>query len=88
MPDYKKPLPYIHGETKPFWDGTKKHELWIQRCKDCGHFYFYPRSFCPHCLSYNVEWIKVGGKGKIYSWNFSRMSPIISSLSNWTRVCA
>lgn len=68
MPDYKKPLPYIHDETKPFWDRTKKHELWIQHCKDCERFYFYPRSFCPHCLSYNVEWTRATGKGKIYSF--------------------
>ena len=71
MPDYAKPLPYMHRETQSFWDGTKKHELWIQRCKDCQKFYFYPRSFCPHCLSDQTEWTRVSGRGKIYSFTVS-----------------
>jgi len=68
MPEYSKPLPYVHEETKTFWEGTKKHELRIQRCQDCNRFYFYPRSHCPHCLSDNVAWEKVSGRGKLYSF--------------------
>ena len=71
MPDYDKPLPYVHGETRPFWEGTKRHELLIQRCGDCGKFYFYPRSLCPHCMSDSIEWVKVSGRGKIYSFTIS-----------------
>ncbi len=71
MPDYKKPLPYVHEETRPFWEGTKRHELHLQKCRDCGKFRFYPRSICPYCLSYNTEWTKVSGKGTIYSFTVS-----------------
>lgn len=71
MSNYDKPLPYVHGETRPFWEGAKRHELLIQRCGDCGKFYFYPRSLCPHCMSDNIEWVKVSGKGKIYSFTIS-----------------
>ena len=63
-----KPLPFVYPENKPFFDGMKKHEMHIQRCKDCGKFYFYPRTQCPHCLSENTEWVKVSGKGKVYSF--------------------
>ena len=71
MTEYNKPLPYIHEETRPFWEGAKKHELLLQKCRGCGKFYFYPRSICPHCLSDNTEWIKVSGRGKIYSFTVS-----------------
>jgi len=71
MPDYDKPLPYVHEETKPFWDGIKRHELWLQRCQDCGKFRFYPRSICPYCFSYNTEWTKVSGRAKLYSFTVS-----------------
>ena len=71
MTDYIKPLPYVHEETRPFWEGTKRHELWLQRCRDCGNFYFYPRSICPHCFSSNTEWIRASGQGKIYSFTVS-----------------
>jgi uncharacterized OB-fold protein len=66
--DYKKPLPYIHNETKTYWDGAKKHELLIRRCQDCGRHYFYPRDFCPSCLSSNVDWVKASGRGTLYSF--------------------
>jgi uncharacterized protein len=71
MKDYNKPLPYVHEETRPFWEGAKRHELWLQKCRDCGEFRFYPRSICPHCLSYDAEWTKVSGKGKLYSFTVS-----------------
>src|SRR3989304_6245782 len=68
QPQMRKPTPFIYKENKPFFDGTLKHELHIQRCKDCGKFYFYPRTACPHCLSENTEWVKASGKGKVYSF--------------------
>ena len=71
MQDYNKPLPYVHEETRPFWEGAKRHELWLQKCRDCGEFRFYPRSICPHCFSYDAEWTKVSGKGKLYSFTVS-----------------
>ena len=64
----RKPLPFVYPENKPFFDGLKKHEMHIQRCKDCHDFYFYPRTQCPYCLSENTEWVKVSGKGKVYSF--------------------
>jgi uncharacterized protein len=68
MMQARKPLPFIYSENKPFFDAARKRELHIQRCKDCQKFYFYPRTQCPHCLSENTEWMKVSGKGKVYSF--------------------
>lgn len=68
MADYNKPLPQITPETREFWQGCKRHELLIQRCKDCGTYRHYPRPMCPKCSSWNVEWAKVSGKGKVYTW--------------------
>ncbi len=69
MADYKKPLPTADQDTKPYWDGCKRHELLIQRCKDCGKHQFYPRRHCAHCLSPDsMEWVKSSGKGTVYSF--------------------
>jgi uncharacterized OB-fold protein len=68
MNGYKKPLPKQSPWSKPFWDGCKKHELLIQKCKDCQKYIFYPKLFCPHCLSTHLEWVKTTGRGKIYSY--------------------
>ncbi len=68
MKEYKKPLPMPTSWSKPFWDGCKRNELLIQKCKDCQKHIFYPKLFCPHCLSPNLEWVKASGRGKIYSF--------------------
>ncbi len=75
MTPYEKPLPDIHEETRSFWEGCKNHELLVQKCLDCGHLYFYPRSICPECLSYNNEWVKASGRGKVYSYTVSFRPP-------------
>jgi len=68
MKKYSKPLPQITPYSKPFWDGAKRHEFLIQKCKDCDKFVFYPKLVCPFCLSENLEWIKASGRGKVYSY--------------------
>ena len=50
-----KPVPEPTPETRPFWDGCARGELLLQRCRDCGKPYFYPRPVCPACGSTDVE---------------------------------
>ena len=64
----RAPLPQPTPESKPFFDALKQHRLLIQRCRECSHAYYYPRPFCPTCLSANVEWEEAAGKGKLYSF--------------------
>lgn len=68
MSAYTKPLPTPTPWSKPFWEGCKRHELWIQRCKGCGTKIMYPKLFCPSCLSDSLEWIRASGRGKVYSY--------------------
>jgi len=66
-----KLLPEPTPETAPYWEGAKAHELRIQHCNDCNKFFFYPRIFCPTCLSDNVEWRTVSGKGTLLTYVLS-----------------
>ena len=68
MVDYNKPLPTIDEASKGYWEGCKRHELRMQRCRDCGFYCFPPLPMCPRCNSVNRYWDKVSGKGKIYAW--------------------
>ena len=63
-----RPLPRPTPETQHFWDGTRKGELRLQRCRDCGEIYFPPRPVCPACSSRNVEVFRASGKGKLHSY--------------------
>ncbi len=65
--EYKKPLPYIHNETKAYWDAARSHQLLLRKCRACGQYHFYPRDFCPSCFSFDVEWVKASGRGTVYS---------------------
>ncbi len=66
---YKKPIPAITREMKPFFDAAKRHELVVQRCSGCGVYRFPAREFCSECLSYKAEWAKMSGEGVIFSFN-------------------
>jgi uncharacterized OB-fold protein len=69
-------MPYLPGmpehepnvEYNEFWEGCKRGELLIKKCKDCGWYIHYPRPLCPKCYSWNLEWSKVSGKGKVWTW--------------------
>jgi len=41
---YAKPLPHIDEESRPWWEATQRHELYIQKCRDCGDLRFHPRA--------------------------------------------
>jgi len=68
MSAYVKPLPSPSSYSFPFWEGCKRHELLIQHCKNCGANIFYPKLYCSICLSPNMEWIRVSGRGRIYTF--------------------
>ena len=65
---YKKPIPTPSPETQRFWQGCKKHELWLPYCRGCQKHYWYPRDFCPSCFSWDVEWRKASGRGTVYTF--------------------
>ncbi len=69
MPDpYEAPLPKPTPETRPYWDALRKHELHLQRCGACNEAYFYPRNFCPNCLSSDVAWFQASGRGRLHTF--------------------
>lgn len=68
MAKYNKPLPIPSLDSQPFWEGCKRHELLIPRCRNCGTYHFFPRFFCTKCLSTDIEWVKTNGRGRIYTF--------------------
>jgi len=68
MSAYNKPLPKPAVESKPFWDGCKKHRLLLPRCLRCGSYWFPASVTCPKCLSLQWEWAPSREKGKVHSF--------------------
>ncbi len=71
----ERPLPSSDPGTAPYWEGARRHELRLPRCRDCGEVHFYPRSLCPHCGSADLEWIAASGRGNVYSFTVVHRAP-------------
>ena len=69
--DHPKPLPQPTPTSQPFWDGLAEERVILQRCNDCSHWVFYPRTHCSACLSPNLTWTQVSGKGRIYTYTIA-----------------
>jgi uncharacterized OB-fold protein len=68
MSAYGGPLPEITAESRPFWDGCRRHQLLIQRCRACGTFQHYPRGVCARCWGTDLEWRPSPGRGGVYTF--------------------
>jgi uncharacterized OB-fold protein len=65
---YTKPLPQLTKLNAPFWEGTKRGELRMQRCSACRRIWFPPSRHCPECLADTYEWVALSGRGRVWSW--------------------
>jgi hypothetical protein len=63
-----RPRPVPTRLTEPFWEGTRRGVLLIQRCRACGHWRWTPKLACPQCWSEDTEWAEASGRGTIYSY--------------------
>jgi hypothetical protein len=45
------------------------------RCRKCGVSYFPPKADCPRCLSSDVEWFEIKGKGKLNTYTKVNYGP-------------
>lgn len=74
MLQWKKLLPTVTGETKPFWDACKEGRLLLQRCRACGEHQSYYRGFCAHCWSRDVEDVVSSGRGTVWSYTVTHQN--------------
>lgn len=65
---YKKPIPRVDEETRGYWEACRRHELVLQRCGACNTLRYYPRAVCPECLSDQVRWERMSGRGTVYTF--------------------
>ncbi len=66
--EYHKPLPAMRDLTKQFYGWCKQRELRFQRCTNCGAWRHVPREVCAQCGSWQWEWARSSGRGKVFTW--------------------
>ncbi|POX46976.1 nucleic acid-binding protein [Streptomyces sp. Ru71] len=62
-------IPEPDAFTRPYWDAAARGLLLIRRCRSCGRAHHYPREFCPHCWSEDVDWERASGRATLYTWS-------------------
>ena len=62
-------LPTPDDDTRAFWNAAREERLLIKRCGACGRAHYYPRTFCPHCWSPDVDWEEASGGGTVYTYS-------------------
>jgi uncharacterized protein len=65
----RRPLPDpAYPDFAPFWAGTRRGDLVVPSCEDCGRHVWPPRMACPACAGLRFAWSSVGLRGRLYSW--------------------
>ena len=67
-----KPAPRPTPTEQPFYDACAEGKLMLQRCQNCGHVVFYPRTHCDACQSDQLVWETASGVGTIASYTVVR----------------
>jgi uncharacterized OB-fold protein len=62
------PAPEPDGLDTPYWEGARRGDLMVQRCRRCETWQWGPEWICHACLSFDVGWQAVAPRGRIYSW--------------------
>jgi uncharacterized OB-fold protein len=64
------PSPIPHPFTVRFWSAASEGNFLVPRCRACSRAHWYPRPFCPHCYSVEIEWEKASGRAKVHSFTY------------------
>lgn len=67
MSDAVYPAPVRKDFNRNFWDAIEDGQLLLQRCAECDHIPYPPRSKCPSCFE-DLEWFEASGSGTVYSY--------------------
>jgi len=61
-------LPTLDEVNRPYWESCREGVLRLQRCGACDLLRYPIAAICPTCLSTELEWEKVSGRGEVFSF--------------------
>ena len=63
-------------KTNDFVGYLEQNKVVGTKCKGCGLKFFPPRADCYQCLSSDMEWFEVSGKGKLITFSKLQYGPV------------
>jgi uncharacterized protein len=76
--EIETPHPYpprITAFTRRFWDALGEGRLLTTQSASTGRLTFPPKPISPEDWSADMEWIELGGRGKVYSYTRIHAAP-------------
>jgi len=58
-----------------FYEFVDEKKLMGTKCKSCGELFLPPRPMCSACHSEEMEWVEMGGKGKLEAFTVTLYGP-------------
>ncbi|RNL62350.1 DNA-binding protein [Nocardioides marmoriginsengisoli] len=67
-------VPEVGSDDAPFWESGADGVLRLQQCASCTRFQHPPAPRCHHCLSEDIAFTAVSGRGELYSVSVNHQS--------------
>lgn len=61
-------LPVRYPEEEPYWAAAAEGRLVMPHCRACGRLFFPVGPVCPKCLSPDLGWREMSGRGTVSSF--------------------
>lgn len=58
-----------------FYQFLAENKLMGSRCRSCGALHLPPRALCPACYGGEMEWVEMGGAGKLLAFTTVHIAP-------------
>jgi len=72
-------ITFIHKvpilKTRKFWERLEEGEVCATKCRKCGRLYYPPQGDCAHCLSSDVEWVKLSKEAILETYTHALQKP-------------
>jgi uncharacterized protein len=65
---YDKPVPIPDDDSRPFFDGARRGQLMLQRCRSCGAWMWPVKPRCIACFAGTLEWAAASGRATLYTY--------------------
>lgn len=75
-----KPLPKMTPGAEHYWQSATRGQLVLPHCRVCDKVFFYPRIWCPHCFSHELDWRDASGRGDHNFTMFVQLCAIAADL--------
>ena len=74
-----RPIAFTHKvpilKTRRFWERLEEGEVYAAKCRKCGRLYYPPQGDCAHCLSSDVEWVKLSKEATLETYTHAPQRP-------------